>query len=60
MFDIILHHEVMKKAISLKILPRGSHKYGLSTILSIFDSLETLTFVTMAHKNPQLIHLSAM
>ena len=61
MFEIILHHEVMKKAISLKkILSLWSHKYVLSTILSIFDSLETLTLVTMALQNPQLIFFPAV
>ena len=51
MFEIILHHEVMKKAISLKKkLSFWSHKYVLSTILSIFDSLETLTLVTITSK----------
>ena len=34
MFEIILYHEVMKKAIS----SLWSHKYVLSTILSIFDT----------------------
>ena len=58
MFEITLHHEVMKKAISLKSL--WSHKYVLSTILSIFDSLETLTLVTIPLQNRQSILFPAM